>query len=133
MSSDGFDSLAELFSKLKFRRQIIGGLSEADVWKKLEEVQTEYRRLYDLQAAGYEARLKEREERIRQLKEQISMIGGNRKSGEEFPMTGGSHQPGEEFSMNGRSRQPGEEFPMTGGSHQQGEQLFKTDGSRNEL
>lgn len=120
MSSDRLEPLAELFTKLKFRRQIIGGLSESDVWKKLEEVQTEYRRLYDLQAAGYEARLKEREERIRQLKEQISMIGGSHQPGEEFPMTGGSHQPGEEFSM-------------TGGSHQQGEQLFKTDGSRNEL
>ena len=64
MSSDRLESLAELFSKLKFRRKVIGGISEADVWKKLEEVQTEYRRLYDLQAAGYEARLKEREDRI---------------------------------------------------------------------
>ena len=59
MSSDRLEPLAELFTKLKFRRQIIGGLSEADVWKKLEEVQTEYRRLYDLQAAGNEAKLKE--------------------------------------------------------------------------
>ena len=80
MSSDGFDSLAELFSKLKFRRQIIGGLSEADVWKKLEEVQTEYRRLYDLQAAGYEAMLREREDRIHQLEGLLSRSGENYQS-----------------------------------------------------
>ena len=78
MSSDRLEPLAELFSKLKFRRQIIGGLSEADVWKKLEEVQTEYRRLYELQAAGYEARLKEREDRIRQLENELSEVCGSR-------------------------------------------------------
>ena len=79
MSSDRLEPLTELFSKLKFRRQIIGGLSEADVWKKLEEVQTEYRRLYDLQAAGYEAKLKEREDRIHQLEQELSLAGGSRK------------------------------------------------------
>ena len=79
MSSDRLEPLAELFSKLKFRRQILGGLSEADVWKKLEEVQTEYRRLYDLQAAGYEAKLKEREDRIHQLEQELSLAGGSRK------------------------------------------------------
>ncbi len=79
MSSDRLEPLAELFTKLKFRRQIIGGLSEADVWKKLEEVQTEYRRLYDLQAAGYEAKLKEREVRIHQLEEELSLAGRSRK------------------------------------------------------
>ena len=78
MSSDKLEPLAELFTGLRFRRQIIGGLSEADVWKKLEEVQTEYRRLYDLQAAGYEAKLKEREDRIHQLEEELSLAGGSR-------------------------------------------------------
>ena len=79
MSSDRLEPLTELFSKLKFRRQILGGLSEADVWKKLEEVQTEYRRLYDLQPAGYEAKLKEREDRIHQLEQELSLAGGSRK------------------------------------------------------
>ena len=106
MSSDGFDSLAELFSKLKFRRQIIGGLSEADVWKKLEEVQTEYRRLYELQAAGYEARLKEREDRICQLEEMLS--------------------------ANGRIRQPEEILPKACGIQQMKEGLPEAGGSRNE-
>ena len=80
MSSDRLEPLAELFTKLKFRRQIIGGLSEADVWKKLEEVQTEYRRLYDLQAAGYEAMLREREDRIHQLEGLLSRSGENYQS-----------------------------------------------------
>ena len=80
MSSDRLEPLAELFTKLKFRRHIIGGLSEADVWKKLEEVQTEYRRLYDLQAAGYEAMPREREDRIHQLEGLLSRSGENYQS-----------------------------------------------------
>ena len=98
MSSDRLESLAELFSKLKFRRKVIGGISETDVWKKLEEVQTEYRRLYDLQAAGYEARLKEREDRIRQLEEELAAAGGEHLLEEPFSKTSGKHQPEEKLS-----------------------------------
>ena len=79
MASEDMEEVAQLFSDLRFRRQLIGGVSEADVWKKLEEVQTEYRRLYDLQAAGYEAKLKEREDRIHQLEQELSLAGGSRK------------------------------------------------------
>ena len=80
MASEDMEYVAQLFSDLKFRRQLIGGVSEADVWKKLEQVQNEYRRLYDRQAAGYEARIREREERIRQLEEQLSSIENGMKN-----------------------------------------------------
>ena len=78
MASDRLETLADLFKGLKFRRQIVGGLSEADVWKKLEEVQNEYRRLYEQQAAAYEARLTERDERIHQLEDRLSADGNGK-------------------------------------------------------
>lgn len=67
MASEDMEEIAQLFSGLKFRRQLIGGVSEADIWKKLELVQNEYRRLYDRQAAGFEARIREREEQSHEI------------------------------------------------------------------
>ncbi len=78
MPSDRLETLTELFKGLKFRRQMVGGLSEADVWRKLEEVQNEYRRLYQQQTAVYEARLTERDERIHQLEAQLSALGSGK-------------------------------------------------------
>lgn len=114
MSSDRFESLAELFSKLKFRRQVIGGLSEADVWKKLEAVQTEYRRLYDLQAAGYEARLKEREDRIRQLEEELAVAGGEHLLEQRILKTGGSCQMEQMFSAADGNHKPEKQLSGNG-------------------
>lgn len=66
------DDIAELFKTLRFRKQLIGGVSEMDVWKKLSKVQEEYRSAYEIQQERYEARLQERDEEIAALKEQIS-------------------------------------------------------------
>ncbi len=72
MGAVEMDALTEMFAGMKFRRQIFGGVSEADVWKKMDQVQNEYRRLYEKQAAGYEARIEERDAQIRKLQEQLS-------------------------------------------------------------
>ncbi len=66
------DDIAELFKTLRFRKQLIGGVSEMDVWKKLSKVQEEYRSAYEIQQERYEARLQERDEEIAALREQIS-------------------------------------------------------------
>lgn len=66
------DDIAELFKTLRFRKQLIGGISEMDVWKKLSKVQEEYRSAYEIQQERYEARLQERDEEIAALREQIS-------------------------------------------------------------
>ena len=41
MSAKNMDDIAELFKKMKFRRKLLGGVSEMDVWKKLEQLQKE--------------------------------------------------------------------------------------------
>lgn len=75
MSAKSMEDIAEVFKNLRFRKKMIGGVDERDVWKKLEMVQKEYRSLYDVQKAGYEARLQERDEKIASLEKQFS--GGN--------------------------------------------------------
>ncbi|HJC46544.1 MAG TPA: hypothetical protein IAA04_00640 [Candidatus Lachnoclostridium pullistercoris] len=72
MGAKNMDDIAELFKTLRFRKQLIGGVSEMDVWKKLSKVQEEYRSAYEIQQERYEARLQERDEEIAALREQIS-------------------------------------------------------------
>ena len=47
MSENNMNDIAELFKKLKFRKKLIGGVDERDVWRKLEALQKEYRRVYE--------------------------------------------------------------------------------------
>lgn len=72
MGAKNMDDIAELFKTLRFRKQIVGGVSEIDVWKKLNKIQEEYRSAYEIQQERYEARLQERDEEITSLREQIS-------------------------------------------------------------
>ena len=72
MGAKNMDDIAELFKTLRFRKHIVGGVSEIDVWKKLNKIQEEYRSAYEIQQERYEARLQERDEEIASLREQIS-------------------------------------------------------------
>ena len=72
MGAKNMDDIAELFKTLRFRKQIVGGVSEIDVWKKLNKIQEEYRSAYEIQQERNEARLQERDEEIASLREQIS-------------------------------------------------------------
>ena len=59
--------IADALSAMKFRKKIFGGVDEADVWKKLEQLQQTYQLVYDEQAAYYQALLDEREEALARL------------------------------------------------------------------
>ena len=77
MGAKNMDDIAELFKTLRFRKQLIGGVSEMDVWKKLSKVQEEYRSAYEIQQERYEASLQEKNEEIASLREQISRSTAN--------------------------------------------------------
>lgn len=72
MSAKNMDDIAEVFKTLHFKKKIIGGVDEMDVWKKLDKLQKEYRSAYEMQQGIYEARLQERDEEIASLKEKLS-------------------------------------------------------------
>ena len=72
MSAKNMDDIAEVFKTLRFKKKLIGGVDELDVWKKLDKLQKEYRSVYEMQQGIYEARLQERDAEIASLKEKIS-------------------------------------------------------------
>lgn len=55
MAEDKMQTITELFKKLKFKKKLIGGIDEADVWAKLDKLQKEYRRAYELREAELQA------------------------------------------------------------------------------
>lgn len=72
MSARNMEDIAEVFKTLKFKKKLIGGVDEMDVWKKLDKLQKEYRSAYEMQQERYEARLQERDAEITSLKEKLS-------------------------------------------------------------
>ena len=72
VSARNMEDVAEVFKTLKFRKKLIGGVDEMDVWKKLDLVQKEYRSAYEMQEERYKALLAERDEEIESLKNKDS-------------------------------------------------------------
>ena len=57
MTPDNMQEIAKLFEQLKFRKKLIGGVDERDVWRKLEALQKEYRKLYEAREAKFKTLL----------------------------------------------------------------------------
>ena len=72
MSAKNMEDIAEVFKTLKFKKKLIGGVDEMDVWKKLDKLQKEYRSAYEMQQERYEARLQERDAEIASFREKLS-------------------------------------------------------------
>ena len=49
--------IAEWLSKVKFRKQLVGGVSEQDVWQKIEELNKMYEAALSAERARYDALL----------------------------------------------------------------------------
>lgn len=77
MAAKSMEDIAELFKKLKFRKRLIGGVDEADVWKQLDLLQREYQSAYDAQEEYYQALLDERSALIARLKKRNTAGTGN--------------------------------------------------------
>lgn len=65
------EDIAELFQKLRFRKKLIGGVDEADVWQKLDMLQKEYRAAYEAQEERLGALIDERDDIIDRLEGQL--------------------------------------------------------------
>ncbi|WP_033163859.1 hypothetical protein [Sharpea azabuensis] len=61
------DEIAKKLKKLKFKRNIIGGVNERDVWKKLDELQIDYRHAFEMQENKYQAIIDAKDEMIEEL------------------------------------------------------------------
>ncbi len=54
-------NIADALSTMKFRKKLLGGVDESDVWRQLENLQRLYQLVYDEQAAYYQALIDERD------------------------------------------------------------------------
>ena len=54
-----FQTVAEWLKKVKFKKQTFGGVSESDVWKKLEQLNSLYEAALAAERARYDALLEE--------------------------------------------------------------------------
>ena len=75
MAAKSMDDIAALLLGLRFRKKIIGGVDERDVWRQLDRLQKEYRSAFDAQQERSRALLEERDAEILILKEQLLAAG----------------------------------------------------------
>lgn len=75
MSAKNMEDIAKVFETIHFRKKLFGGVDERVVWKQLEKLQAEYRSAYESQQQRYFALLEERENIIRNLRQQLAGMG----------------------------------------------------------
>mgnify|MGYP007038163742 CR=1 FL=1 len=73
MASKTLEEVAEYMKKMHFRKGLFG-IQPASMWKKLEDLDSEYRSVFYAQELSYEARLKERDEKIAELEKRLSLM-----------------------------------------------------------
>ncbi len=68
MAAKTMEEIAAQLKKLHFRKKVVGGVDEADVWRQLELLNKDYRLAFEAQEAYYQALLDERNRMIAKLK-----------------------------------------------------------------
>lgn len=56
--------IAAYLKKVRFKKQLIGGVSEADVWKKINELNELYKNALIAERARYDALLEQQKEML---------------------------------------------------------------------
>lgn len=75
MASRTVEDIAEYIKKMRFKKGFYG-IKPASVWKKIEDLNEEYKAVFQAQEIAYEARIKEREDRIAELEHRIAVLEG---------------------------------------------------------
>lgn len=78
MASRSLEEIAEFIKKMKFRKSLIGGVDEKSVWKKIDDLNNEYKSVFDAQEVKYQTLLEERDQEIKTLKEKLNKENGGR-------------------------------------------------------
>lgn len=69
------EDITALFKEFRFRKKLIGGVDEADVWRQLDMLQKEYRATYEAQEERLCALIDERDDIIDRLESQLDNAG----------------------------------------------------------
>ena len=73
MASRSLEDIAEFIEKMKFQKSLFGGVDEQSVWKKIDDLNNEYKSVFDEQETKYRTLLEERDLEIKKLKEKLNM------------------------------------------------------------
>ena len=68
MAAKTMEEIAAQIKKLRFRKKLVGGVDEADVWKQLEQLNRDYRSAFEAREAYCQALLDERNRMVAKLK-----------------------------------------------------------------
>lgn len=74
MAAKSMEDIAAVMKEMRFRKKIFGGVDEADVWRQLEKLQSEYRSAFEAQQEQSRALIQEREAIISQLKRKLAAV-----------------------------------------------------------
>ena len=75
MAAKTMEEIAAQIKKLRFRKKLVGGVDEADVWKQLEQLNRDYRSAFEAREAYYQALLDERNRMVAKLKRAAGEAG----------------------------------------------------------
>ncbi len=78
MAAKTLEDIAEFIKKMKFRKSLFGGVDEKSVWKKIDDLNNEYKSVFDAQEVKYKTLLEERDQEIKTLKEKLNKENGGR-------------------------------------------------------
>ena len=67
MAVKSMEEIASLLETVKFKKRLLGGVDEDDVWEVIERLQKEYRSLVEATEQRYGALLDERSQMLRRL------------------------------------------------------------------
>ncbi len=70
-TAKSMEDVSAVIREMRFRKKLLGGVDELDVWRQLERLQREYRSAYEAERERGRALLKERDVQISQLKRQL--------------------------------------------------------------
>lgn len=77
MAASNMEEIAQKLKKLRFRKKMIGGVDERDVWKKLEYLQADYRNAFLIQHERDKALIEERNQIIEKLQKELEVYKEN--------------------------------------------------------
>lgn len=82
MPAKTMKEIAVLLKKVSFKRKLIGGVDESDVWRVIAKLQKEYRSLVEAERERAAAILEERDKYIKQLEVELLMARGEKREAE---------------------------------------------------
>lgn len=69
------EGIADCLRTLKFRRQLLGGIREKDIWQQLKHLEECYEEVLREELYQHQKQVLEKDIQIRLLKDHLSMLG----------------------------------------------------------